>query len=121
MSKNFSLKFAELVILLTGLFLGGCVCAHVGDPYCSEIKPIKTEDGYEYFEFTALTDWFEDSEYKKCESDRMHGLRFWMGVHGYKDVEYEILSRKKVQSKGFLSGQWLVYEVRVKENEKKKR
>ena len=121
MSKFFPLKFAELVILLTVLFLGGCVCAHVGDPYCTRLKLTKTEDGYEYFEFTASIDLFEDREYKKCESNRMHGLRFWMEVCGYKDVEYEILSRKKVKSKGFLSGQSLVYEVRVKESEKKKK
>ena len=94
MKKNKVIFFAAVLLLLPMLFSIGCESTALHLP--TRFTPIKIEDGYQYFRFQmSSTNWGNyHLENSKGEKARMKVLEMWLERSGYKNSEYEIMSRK---------------------------
>jgi len=124
MKKKKVICFVVALLSFSVLLIG---CESVAKTLPTRLTPIRIEDGYQYFRFQKQATNFQNDylESSKYEKERMKILEMWLGRSGYKNSEYEIVSRQCIfAGKPLLGGTKIYniyYEIKVKHEEKKVR
>ena len=93
-----------------GLILN-CGCAP--ELYYTEFRPIKTENGFQYFVYKVRTNAFQHANNAEREKERISCLEEWFTLNGYSNTEYEIISRIPLLKQKTIETYDIYYNVKV--------